>query len=87
MNTKSNRPHQATFDQGRMSALEMAVATFLRMQQDVPLQLFKEQYADNVRTWDDTTLGMPVSDEYREGMTASAQRLLSLLPGSNPPAA
>lgn len=59
------------------------MATFLRLQQDVPLHLFIEMYEENAKTWDDTTLGMTVKDEYRKGFEAGARGLLSLLPRSD----
>lgn len=80
----TTNPHQATFDQGQLRALEMAVATFLRMQQEVPLDIFRSVYEQNVETWDGTTVGMTVSDEYRQGMAIGAKKLLALLPKSSP---
>lgn len=77
MNTANK--HQSTFDQGQLRSLELAVATFLRMQQEVPLELFREAYACNVATWEDTTLGMTVTDEYRQGMAVGAKKLSALL--------
>lgn len=74
-----DRAHQQTFDQGRLRAMELAVATFLRMQQEVPLDLFKATFAANAETWDETTLDMAVTDEYRNGMRFGSQALLSLL--------
>lgn len=74
-----DRSHQQTFDQGRLRALELAVATFLRMQQEVPAEIFKTAYAANAETWDETTLDMAVTDEYRNGMRFGSQALLSLL--------
>ncbi|WP_417282667.1 hypothetical protein [Comamonas sp.] len=83
MEEKANRPHQSTFDQGRITSLELAMATFLRMQQEVPLNLFIEMYEENVKTWDDTTLGMTVKDEYRKGVEDGSRGLLSLLSRSD----
>ncbi|MNV31233.1 hypothetical protein D3C71_1225320 [compost metagenome] len=74
-----DRSHQQTFDQGRLRAMEVALVTFLRMQQDVPLQLFKEVLATNADTWEETTLDMAVTDEYRNGMRFGSQALLSQL--------
>lgn len=79
MSKDIDRSHQQTFDQGRLRALELAVTTFLRMQDSVPLEVFKEVYAKNAETWSDTTLDMPVSDEYRRGMDFGSQLLLSQL--------
>lgn len=74
-----DRSHQQSFDQGRLSAMEIAFATFIRMQQDVPKDLFCEVLAKNAAVWNETTLDMAVTDEYRNGAAFGFQQLLSQL--------
>lgn len=79
-NETNDRSQQATFEQGRLRALELAVATFFRMQQEIPSAILRDVIKKNAATWDETTLGMSVTDEYRAGMQFGVQALLNLLP-------
>lgn len=79
MKNDNDRSHQQSFDQGRLSALEIAFATFVRMQQEVPKDLFCQVIAQNAEVWKDTTLDMAVTDDYRNGAEFGFQQLLSQL--------
>lgn len=74
-----DRPHQQTFDQGRLRALELAFTTFMSMQDSVPLKLFNEVFAKSAESWTETTLDIPVSDQYRAGMDFGSRLLLAHL--------
>ena len=77
-----DRSHQQTFDQGRLNALEIAFATFIRMQQEVPKDVFCQVMAKNAETWKEVTLDMPVTDQYRNGAEFGFQQLLHQLSSS-----
>lgn len=77
-----NRDHQQNFDQGRLRALEIAFETFIRMQQEVPQDLYREVLAKNAETWSEATLDMTVTDEYRRGADFGFRMLLSGISGS-----
>jgi hypothetical protein len=51
----------------------------MRMQDTVPLKVFNEVFAKNVEIWTETTLDIPVSDQYRAGMDFGSRLLLSHL--------
>lgn len=75
----NDRPHQQTFEQGRMRALELAVITLLTLQKDVSAEQFSEALGANIGNWNEATLDMTVSDEYREGVESSARWLQAVL--------
>ena len=77
-----NRSHQQTFDQGRLDALEITFATFIRMQQEVPKDVFCQVIAKNAETWEEVTLDMPVTDQYRNGAAFGFRQLLLQLSSS-----
>lgn len=73
------RPHQQTFEQGRMRSLELAFITFLTLQKEVPAERFAQAFDANIRNWNEATLDMTVSDEYRQGAESSARWLQAVL--------
>ena len=70
---------KATFDQGRFDAIQLALVTFLNLMKPGFRDAFCAEYAKRVETFDALTVGLPISDEWREGLATSGADLLRLV--------
>lgn len=72
-------PKHTTFEQGRIEAIEIALATLVRVLPAPSKQAFMVAYPKNVETWDDTALpSTAISDEWLRGLRESSAGLLRL---------
>jgi hypothetical protein len=61
-----------------MEALVVAIATLVRVSPESTKEAFMSAYPKNVETWDETALFLPVTDEWKEGLTKTAAKLLRI---------
>lgn len=61
---------------GSMEALIVAMATLVRCFPAEAKKEFMTCYPENIRTWDETALFSPVSDEWMEEMKGTAAKIL-----------
>lgn len=69
------RKHQ-TFEEGALMALELAIATLVRVMPELSKEAFIAAYPQNVEMWSDTALpSTGVSDEWLSGLRETADNL------------
>ncbi|MDP9992003.1 hypothetical protein J2W28_001031 [Variovorax boronicumulans] len=72
-------PKHATFEQGQLEAIEIALATLVRVLPAPSKQAFMVAFPKNVETWDNTALpSSAISDEWLRGLRETAAGLLRL---------
>ncbi|MFG5778007.1 hypothetical protein ACFIQF_13110 [Comamonas sp. J-3] len=76
---KKEAKHQ-TFEQGSIQALEIAIATLVRVLPEPSKQAFITSYLQNVSMWDDLALpSTAISDEWLSGVRETSEGLLRLV--------
>ena len=69
----------ATFDDGRMDALEIALVTLVKRQPDEMRTAFCTLFQQNIKTFEEVTLALPISEAWREGLSIQAAKILRRL--------
>lgn len=73
-------PKHRTFEQGRIEAIEIALATIVRVLPAPSKKAFMVAYQKNVETWDDTALvSTSISDEWLRGLREGSAGLMRLV--------
>ena len=62
----------ATFNDGRIDAMEEALATFLGLMKPEVRAAFSALYAKNIEVFDEITIALPISEAWREGLSTGA---------------
>ena len=75
----------ATLLEGRLDALEVALVTLMNMQRPETRRIFVTRFEKNIATFDDVTVALPISEEWREGLSMQAEKLLRPLLKNLPP--